>query len=297
MKIFRFGLGVWLLALGPLSAQVTVELQPEQEQFLPGEPVNIAARVTNLSGQSMKLGAENEWLQFSVESRAGFIVSELQKPAVTGEFTLDSSKTAKKLVDLAPAFDLSRPGRYTVTATVHVPGWNQEFTSNPKGFDVIQGAKLWQREFGVPGRAEIAGGVPEVRRYTLQQANYLRRLKLYLRITDAADSKIIKVFSLGEMISFSQPEPQVDKASNLHVLWQTGARSFAYRMVSPDGEIMVRQTYDYAGNRPRLQTDGEGKIVVGGGARRITREDVPAPAGTSSTSAPDVIRAPVLPKP
>src|SRR5256885_675851 len=101
MESFPTGLGVWLLSLAAVSAQVTVEVLPEQEQFLPGETLTIAARITNLSGQSLKLGADSEWLQFSVESRAGFIVSELQKPAVAGEFTLDSSKTAKKLVDLS----------------------------------------------------------------------------------------------------------------------------------------------------------------------------------------------------
>src|SRR5262249_17292394 len=156
--------------------------------------------------------------------------------------------------------------------------------------------KLWQQEFGVPGGAENAGAVPEVRRYTLQQANYLRHLKLYLRITDAADSKVIKVFALGSMISFSAPEPQVDKSSNLHVLWQTGARACAYRVVNPDGEVVVRQTYDYAGSRPRLQVDAEGKIAVAGGVQRITREDVPATSPVaSSASAPEAIKAPVLP--
>ena len=53
-------LGLWLLllaaTLSPVSAQVTVELTPEQEQFLPAESLAVAVRITNRSGQNLRLG-------------------------------------------------------------------------------------------------------------------------------------------------------------------------------------------------------------------------------------------------
>ena len=110
----------------------------------------------------------------------------------------------------------------------------------------------------------------------MQQANYLKsQLRLYVRLTDASGDKTFRVFPIGPMVSFGRPEPQVDKFSNLHVLYQQGPRSFDYTVVNPEGEIIARRTYDYTDKRPRLQPDAEGKILVIGGARRPTSRDVP----------------------
>lgn len=262
----------------PVSAQVTAEVTLEQEQFLGGEALPAAVRVTNRSGQTLHFGSEPDWLTFLVESRDGFIVVKNGEVPVLGEFTLESSKVATRHVDLAPYFALPRPGRYHVTATVRVKEWDATLTTQPKSFDIIQGAKLWSQDFGVPAAAGVTNQLPEVRKYTLQQANYLRtQLRLYLRLTDAAESKVIKVFSLGPMVSFSQPEPQLDQFSNLHLLYQNGARSFSYIVVTPDGDVVVRQTHEYANSRPRLQIDRDGKFVVAGGMRRVSSNDVPAP--------------------
>ncbi|MFM2294731.1 MAG: hypothetical protein RLZZ350_1144 [Verrucomicrobiota bacterium] len=282
MKISFALLGAWLMVLAQATAQVTVELVPSQDQFLPAESLPIAARITNLSGQSLTCGADAEWLTFSVVSRDGFVVSEVQKVPVQGEFTLDSSKVATKHVDLSPCFNMTKPGRYEVTATVRIKDWNQQFTSKPCPVEIIPGSKLRELEFGVPQ----PGGSPEVRKYALLQANYLKQLMLYVRVTDAAESKVFKVFTLGRMISFSEPEPQVDKAGNLHVLWQTSARGFAYRMVSPDGEVVASQTYDYVGTHPRLYLDQAGKISVAGGVRRLTRDDLPVEAPAPPAAVP-----------
>ncbi len=277
MKFLRLTCGLLLLALGAAHAQIKVEVTLAQSQFLANETLMAAVRVSNLSGKSLTLGAELDWLKISVESRDGGIVSKLGELPVQGEFTLASSKAGIKRLDLAPYFSLVQPGRYTVRATVRVPGWEQEFTSAPASFDIIQGAKLWEQEFGVPATNPSALP-PEMRKYVLQQANYLKQLQLYVRVTDSAGSKTYSVRSVGRVVSFSQPESQVDAASRLHILWQNGARAFAYRVVNPAGEVTVQQTYDYTTTRPKLRLDESGKIIVTGGARRLTREDLPATA-------------------
>src|SRR6185369_10135809 len=130
-----------------------------------------------------------------------------------------SSKVATKRVDLAPYFSLTKPGRYKVTATVRIKGWEQEFASKPKTFEVVTGTKLWEQEFGVPPAANAPNAALEVRKYVLQQANYLKQLRLYVRLTDATDSKTLHVFAVGPIVSVSRPQPQLDKSSNLHLLW------------------------------------------------------------------------------
>jgi hypothetical protein len=158
---------------------------------------------------------------------------------------------------------------------VTIPEWSQQIVSIPKPFDIIQGAKLWEQEFGVPLAAGVTNRPPEVRKYTLQQANYLKQLMLYFQLTDVS-GRVNRVFPIGPMLSFGQPEAQMDRSSNLHVLYQRGPRSFGYTVVNSDGEVMLRQTYDYT-TRPRLQFDGDGKLSVVGGVRRPSPSDLPPP--------------------
>jgi hypothetical protein len=82
---------------------------------------------------------------------------------------------------------------------------------------------------------------------------------------------------LGTLLSFSAPEPLIDKSSNLHVLFQHSAHSFLYSVVTPDGEQLIRHTYDYAGSRPRLRAEEDGRVAVYGGSRRILLSDLPPP--------------------
>lgn len=278
MKIKGVILGLVLMAWLPARAQVTVEVTMEQEQFLAGEGLPTAVRITNRSGQTLRFGNEPDWLVFSIESSDGFVVVKTSEVPVLGEFAVESSQMATRRVDLAPHFVLSRTGRYKVTATVRVKEWDTLLNSAPRPFDIIHGGRLWAQEFGVPLAPGITNEAPEVRKYILQQANYLRtQLRLYLRLTDASESRLIKVFPIGPMVSFSRPEPQLDRFSNLHLLFQDGARSFNYTVVNPDGEVVLRQTYEYLNTRPRLQTDDSGKFLVAGGVRRPAPTDLPPP--------------------
>ena len=277
MKILSLLLALLSASVSPLFAQVKVEIALDQEHFLVGEKVFVPVRITNRSGQTLKLGAEPDWLTFSIESRDGFVVVKRGEAPVTDEFTLESGQVAKRQVEISPYFELNRIGRYRVTATVRLKQWETQFTTKPAAFDIINGAKLWTQDFGVPSPGGETPRPPEVRRYTLEQANYLRsQLRLYLRLTDEADGSILKVFPLGPMVSFGMPERQIDKQSQLHVFFQNGARSFNYLVVTPDGEIVTRESYEYtASSRPRLQLNEEGKVVVAGGVRKVTSADIP----------------------
>jgi hypothetical protein len=278
MKCLRLTLGLLFAVPALLSAQVMVEVKLEQAQFLAGEPLVAAVDIKNRSGQTLRLGTDADWLTFSLESRDGFIVVKNDDVPVPGAFDLESSQVATRRVDLAPYFTLPKQGRYSVTATVHLKEWNAQLTSSPKSFDIIEGAKLWSQEFGVPLPPGVTNQPPEVRKFTLEQANYLRNeLRLYMRLTDEAGTRTFKVATLGSMVSVGQPEAQLDKLSQLHVLYRNGPRAFSYSVFSADGELLVRQSYDYAGSRPRLAAGESGAVVVSGGARRPTSSDVPPP--------------------
>jgi hypothetical protein len=276
MKVLGLWLGLCVAVGSPVSAQVTVEVTQDQDQFLPGEALPTAVRITNRSGQTLHLGRDEDWLTFSVQARDVEVVAKTGDVPVVGEFDLENSRVATKRVDLAPYFSVGHSGRYSVTATVRIKDWNQEITSQPKYFDVIEGARLWEQDIGVPNSTHPTNAIPEVRKFILQQANYLKaQLRLYVRLTDASGTKTFRVLPIGPMVSFGRPEPQVDQFSNLHLLYQEGAHTFNYTVVDPDGVIIVRRTYDYLDKRPRLQPDEAGNVLVTGGVRRVTSSDVP----------------------
>lgn len=284
MKIVSLLL-IFCAAFAPdLRAQigaVTVELTVEQEQFLSNEDLPLGVRIINRSGQTLNLGKEKDWLTFTVQARDNYVVSQLGDVPVAGEFSLESSLVGTKRVNLTPYFDFRQSGRYEVTATVKIPQWNKEITSRPKVFDIINGTKLREFDFGVPLAKSATNAQPEMRKYILQQAIYVKQMKLYVRVTDSTGSVVLKVFPISPLVSFSQPEAQVDQLSNLHVLSQIGARSFNYSVINPDGEIIVRQTHHYTTSRPVLRTV-EGKISVVGGVRRPASTDLP-PALTAQS--------------
>ena len=158
MKLLGLSLG--LLAAGwlPVSAQVTVEVTQEQDQFLPGETMPTAVRITNRSGQDLRLGREEDWLIFSVQASGNQVVPKTGDVPVSGEFVLESSKVATKRVDLAPYFAATHTGHYSVFATVRIKDWNEEITSPPRSFDIIEGTRLWEQDIGVPSAGSMALG-------------------------------------------------------------------------------------------------------------------------------------------
>jgi hypothetical protein len=111
---------------------------------------------------------------------------------------------------------------------------------------------------------------------------------LYFRLTDER-GRTLRVFPLARMVDFGRPSAQIDAANNLHVLFQTGARSFTYNILDPNGALLARQCHEYTQTRPSLRLGDDGQISVGGGRRVWTTDDVPAPA---PAPAPDTVKTP-----
>ena len=256
--------------------QVTVEVVLEQQQYLPSESLPVAVKITNRSGQTMHLGADANWLTFSVESVDGFQVTRNSEVPVVGPFDLESSQMATKHVDLAPSFTLSTAGRYRVVATLRITDWSAQVASAPAFFDIINGVTIWSQEFGLPIPADSTNRTPEVHKFSLIKANYMRtQLRLYAEVSDPSDAQVIKVTPVGPLVTFSQPEAQVDRTGCLHVLYQSGASVFSYSVMDPAGEFLHREIYDYVSSRPKMSVDTNGELIVVGGVRRLKPVEMP----------------------
>ena len=258
------------------SAQVKVSIVLENEQFIANEALVAKVRISNDSGATLRLGEEPDWLTFVIETVEGPYVRNLRPPEVAGGFNLESSHTATKRVDIAPCFNLTQPGKYKLIATVKVPAFNATYASPGKTFFIVSGSTRWEKQFGVPTNLAPAdaNGLPEIRKYILVQATTGKETKLFARITDAHDINL-RVVPIGTVISFSKPEPQLDKWSNLHIFYQTGARSFLYTVLNPEGLILARETHDISDTRPAMTTDEDGRILIRGGIRRRALDDIP----------------------
>lgn len=287
MKRVCLALALALAALNRLPAQVTVKVVMDEDQFLPGEAIEAEAQVINRSGQTLNLGSEDNWLTFSVEAHDNnYVVSKIGDVPVREPFLLETGERAKRTVDLEPYFSLNKPGRYSVTATVLIRQWGQQITSEPTSFDIIEGSKVWEQDFGVPRQGDT-NGPPEVRKYVLQQANYLHtRLRLYVRVTDAA-GRSFKVVPVGPYVSFSDPEPQLDRFNHLHLLYQDGPHSFSYTVFNQDGDLIKREAYDFT-TRPRILPDRDGNLSVIGGTRHPKPDDLPPMHASATDAKPDV---------
>jgi hypothetical protein len=283
---------IGLLYFTPLLfGQITVEVLFEQDQYLAGEQCIAAVRITNFSGQTLHLGADPGWLDLLVETDSKTSVEKLGEPPIIEPFDVPNSAKGTRRVDIAPCFNLRRPGRYHVTATVRIPASGATVSSKSRSLSIIAGTKLWEQSFGIPTTQGAGADGVEVRKYALVQTASQKLNRIYVRITDSQEAKIHRVFPLGPVTSFSRPEAQVDRQGNLHVLFQSGARAFGYNVIRPDGEMVVREIHQYSTTRPVLRADEDGNPVVKGGTRLATSADLPRPAETQPTE-PKFLPAP-----
>jgi len=270
---------VFLLAAGTLLGQVTVETVFEHEQYLANERMRVGVRITNFSGQTLRLGASPDWLDLMVETEGGELVSQQSAPPIVEPFEVPSSSRATRWVDLIPHYDVGHVGQYKVTPTVRLAELGQTVTGKPANVQVTGGARIWEQDFGV--RLDSGSGGFEVRRYALIQAMNQKTVTLYVRVSDQQETRVFNVIPIGPVLAFSRPEAQVDHSGLLHILSQTSARQFTYCVISPSGEVTVRQAHRYTNSRPALRAKEDGSVMVRGGIRHNAPSDIPPPTNES----------------
>jgi hypothetical protein len=268
-------------AVGGVSAEIIFE----HDEFIPGETVKAGVRIINRSGETLQLGQDKSWLKFSMESSDNRFVREIAAPDVSGVFSLPSSAMGTKKVPLTRYWDLQRPGRYTVSASLQIPSWPDPIPTQPKIFDITPGLPVKSVEFGVPPVNGRTNAEPETCRYVLEKLDRHGRVTLYFALTDASGAKIYEAFPLCDMPSTSRPEIQVDQHSNAHILVQTEVKFSVYFEINFAGAILARQTYRFGAAVPDLGVDRFGNIGVSRAVREARANDLPPAEALDSASA------------
>lgn len=268
-------IGLCLACAGSGMAQVKLELLLDQRQYLLKEPLELGIRLVNQSGQTLTIPGTN-WLSLTVEDRDKFVVKTLAEMPAPQPVTIESTFMATQWIDIGDAFDFRENMSYQLNARVRIEQWGEDVYSKPVNFEIIKGTVLWHQQFGVPSEP---GSPPQMRKYILQQANYLNELQLYVRVTDLTERIIFKARRLAPMLLISQPEAQIDGLNRLHVLTQFGMRQFMHLCVDAGGDLLLRNTYEASGGvRPVLKTTEAGGVFVKGGLRLLRQDDIPPSA-------------------
>lgn len=264
----------------PARSLVQFQVSLKQKLFLPGEAIEVEVALLNNSGAPLTFSPADGWLEFTVSSMVkptgeGAPVDRLKPLLVNETFTVKHTDAARTVVNLTPGFDLRRPGLYRVSASMIYRGGPAPITAAPLTFNVVPGFKLMEQEFGLP-RTE-ADAPPEIRKYSLQRLTLTepREMRLYLAVTDVTEETVFRQLRLGRMAGSDTPPARLDRLSNLHVLHQAeGGRHFVHSVVSPRGDLLVRETYESVGSRPGLKVDDEGIVTVSSGVRRARPDDI-----------------------
>jgi hypothetical protein len=136
-----------------------------------------------------------------------------------------------------------------------------EAVSAPVKITVMEGRQLWAETVALPGRPQ---GQDEYRTYSLLVRRNDREELLHVCVRDEPKQLIYGVLTLGGFIPLTPPTARVDKAGNLHVLYQNAPRSFGYVVVDPGARQLTRVAYLDRLTKPRLVTDAGTVRVLGG---------------------------------
>lgn len=280
--ISRCRIWLWLacLVLGARAGwtQFEVTLTLDSNAYLRFEPIIAHVRIENFTGHTIGLFDHDgkPWLSFHISRPGGEVVEKMDYELDTRQTQVAGGESITYDVNLTPLYNIRAPGWYRVMAVVHSASYNRQFKSNVCHFDLVTGRVLWQENVALPSerRPAVTETTPEapppaaaeqVRTYALVAARLGREEWLYVRVENERENLVYGTLKLGKLVSPARPAARVDRKSHLHVLHQTGARSFAYVEISPDVRPVNRKVYSNLRSQPVLRSDESGHVWVEGG--------------------------------
>ena len=168
-------------------------------------------------------------------------------------------------------------GVYHVRAHIYFADLSKFFYSQTKVFEVTEARPIWQRTVGMP---DGAVGPGNARTYSLLTNRFPDHTSLYVRVEDKDSGIVYATYSLGRAIAFDEPQAELDRSNQLHILHCAAPRSWTYSRVGLNGELIARSSFLETKTRPRLFHTTEGTVAVRGGmletpAAQSARDSLP----------------------
>lgn len=242
------------------QAQVAVRLQMNKKNYLLGEAVTATLSITNHAGRQLTLSGDrtSSWLNFQL-SLGGRVVSPARrinyKPTV-----IPIGQTVSRTINISTAYAIGTMGNYTCSASVKMPGSTLNgFSSNRVHYTVAGGRSVWTQRAGLPSSPN------QIREYKLITFTGNKGLELYAQVNSQNTGRRIATVPMGKIITFRNPSATLDKANNMHALYQVKPDLFTHTSVSPNGQILSSSFHKRgASGAPRLITLGDGNVHVAG---------------------------------
>ena len=262
--MFRIQFAVLLFAAVTAHAQIQVELSFKRLQYIAHEPILATVKIANNSGRDIDLHDDSgqHWFGFEVNAGEQRLLAPLKTDVAEPALHIEAGKTVTRKVNLTPLYPVHDFGAYHVRANVYFPDLNKFFYSTTKVFQVTDARTIWQKTVGVPDGTPGAG---EVRTYSLLSNRFPDHTSLYVRVENRDTGAVYTTYSLGRIISSVDPQAEIDRANQLHVLHCVAPRSWAYSHVGLNGELFAHSTFLETKTRPRLRHTPDGSIAVNGG--------------------------------
>ena len=266
------------------EAQVQVDLKFKRLQYIAYEPVVATVAITNLAGRDIELhDADGQsWLGFEITGSEEQPIGPLNGANREPPLRIQAGQRVTRQIDLTPLYPVHEYGAYHVRTNIYFADLGKFFYSAPRVFEVTDARPIWQQTVGVP---QGDGGSGDVRTYSLMTNRFPDHTSLYVRVQDKDTGVVYATYSLGRTIAFEQPQAEIDRANQLHVLHCAAPRAWSYARVGLNGELLEHTSFMETNTRPRLVHSGGGEVAVRGGM-------VENPAQKSGSKAPKLSARP-----
>ena len=275
--------GIFLFAVAA-EAQVQVDLKFKRLQYIAYEPVVATIAITNLAGRDIELhDADGQsWLGFEITGSEEQPIGPLSGANPEPPLRIQAGQRVTREINLTPLYPVHEYGAYHVRTNIYFADLGKFFYSVPRVFEVTDARPLWQQTVGVPDGAGASG---DVRTYSLMTNRFPDHTSLYVRVQDKDTGVVYATYSLGRTIAMEQPQAEIDRANQLHVLHCAAPRAWSYARIGLNGELLTHSSFMETKTRPRLVHSGNGEIAVHGGM-------IDEPARSSGNKAPKLSARP-----
>ena len=274
---------VFLLATAA-EGQIQVDLKFKRLQYIAYEPVVATVAITNLAGRDIELhDADGQsWLGFELSGSEEQPIAPLSGAKAEPALKIAAGQRVTRQINLTPLFPVNEFGAYHVRTNVYFADLGKFFYSGTRVFEVTDARPIWQQTVGVP---EGTAGSGQVRTYSLMTNRFPDHTSLYVRVQDKDHGVVYATYSLGRTISSEQPQAEIDRANQLHVLHCAAPRAWSYARVGLNGELLEHSSFMETKTRPRLLHSANGEIAVRGGV-------IEAPVPNSAIKVPKLSARP-----
>jgi hypothetical protein len=274
------------------EGQIQVDLKFKRLQYIAYEPVIATLGITNLAGRDVDLHDTDgqAWFGFEVTGSEGQPIAPTAGGGLQAPLKIQTGQRVTQRIDVAARYPVHDFGTYHVRAHIYFADLGKFFYSASRVFEVTDARPIWQQTVGIPDGVAAPG---DARTYSLLSNRFPDHTSLYVRVQDRDTGIVYATYSLGRSIAFEQPQAEIDRTNQLHVLHCAAPRAWTYSRVGLNGELLGHSSFMETKTRPRLVRSASGDVAVRGGVAEAPAAQTKAARGKAPKLSD---RPPAIPK-